>query len=34
MRLLLARHGQSVWNEVRRFQGAMDVALSELGRCP
>lgn len=32
MRLLLARHGQSVWNEVRRFQGALDVALSERGR--
>jgi broad specificity phosphatase PhoE len=32
MRLLLARHGESVWNEVRRFQGAADVALSERGR--
>ncbi len=32
MRLLLARHGQSVWNEVRRFQGATDVPLSALGR--
>lgn len=32
MRLLLARHGQSVWNEVRRFQGAADVELSALGR--
>jgi phosphoserine phosphatase len=32
MRLLLARHGQSVWNEVRRFQGATDVQLSALGR--
>lgn len=32
MRLLLARHGQSVWNEVRRFQGSTDVTLSELGR--
>ena len=30
-RLLLARHGQSVSNAVRRFQGAQDVALSELG---
>ena len=29
--LLLARHGQSVSNAVRRFQGAQDVALSELG---
>ena len=32
MRLLLARHGQSVWNEVRRFQGRTDVALSDVGR--
>lgn len=28
----MARHGQSLWNEVRRFQGATDVELSELGR--
>ncbi len=32
MRLLLARHGESIWNEVRRFQGATDVPLSERGR--
>jgi alpha-ribazole phosphatase/probable phosphoglycerate mutase len=32
VRLLLARHGQSLWNEVRRFQGTTDVALSALGR--
>jgi broad specificity phosphatase PhoE len=32
VRLLLARHGESVWNEVRRFQGATDVPLSERGR--
>lgn len=32
MRLFLARHGESVWNSVRRFQGATDVALSDLGR--
>ena len=32
MRLHLARHGQSVWNEVRRFQGGTDVELSALGR--
>ncbi|PYN02267.1 MAG: alpha-ribazole phosphatase [Candidatus Rokuibacteriota bacterium] len=32
MRLLLARHGQSVWNQVRRFQGENDVGLSDLGR--
>ena len=31
MRLLIARHGQSLWNEVRRFQGTADVALSALG---
>ncbi|MGH7416243.1 MAG: histidine phosphatase family protein, partial [Candidatus Rokuibacteriota bacterium] len=30
-RLLLARHGQSVSNALRRFQGAQDVALSPLG---
>ena len=30
-RLLLARHGQSVSNAVRRFKGAQDVALSPLG---
>jgi alpha-ribazole phosphatase/probable phosphoglycerate mutase len=32
VRLLLARHGQSLWNEVRRFQGSTDVDLSPLGR--
>ena len=32
MRLLLARHGQTVWNAGRRFQGGSDVALSEVGR--
>ena len=31
MRLHLARHGQSIWNEVRRFQGTADVGLSALG---
>jgi broad specificity phosphatase PhoE len=31
VKLLLARHGQSVWNAERRFQGATDVPLSELG---
>jgi probable phosphoglycerate mutase len=30
--LLLARHGQSVSNAVRRVQGMQDVPLSELGR--
>ena len=29
--LLLARHGQSVSNAVRRFQGVQDVPLSDLG---
>jgi alpha-ribazole phosphatase len=30
--LLLARHGQSVANAVRRFQGIQDVPLSDLGQ--
>lgn len=30
-RLLLARHGQSLSNAVKRFQGHQDVALSDLG---
>ncbi len=30
--LFLARHGQSVANAVRRFQGIQDVPLSDLGR--
>jgi broad specificity phosphatase PhoE len=29
--ILLARHGQSVSNAIRRFQGSQDVELSELG---
>jgi len=32
VRLLLARHGESLWNEVRRFQGATDIELSARGR--
>jgi len=32
VRLLLARHGESVWNAERRFQGSTDVALSARGR--
>src|SRR5262245_17196183 len=32
MRLLLARHGESIWNGVRRLQGVTDVPLSERGR--
>jgi phosphoserine phosphatase len=32
MRLLLARHGQTVWNADRRFQGGSDIPLSDFGR--
>jgi broad specificity phosphatase PhoE len=32
VRLLLARHAESVWNEARRFQGSIDVELSARGR--
>jgi phosphoserine phosphatase len=32
MRLLLARHGESVWNAERRFQGHTDIPLSARGR--
>jgi broad specificity phosphatase PhoE len=32
MRLVLVRHGESLWNEVRRFQGTTDIALSDRGR--
>jgi len=31
-RILLVRHGQSVWNAQRRWQGAADPPLSALGR--
>lgn len=31
-RLLLIRHGETVWNHERRFQGVEDVPLSEKGR--
>ncbi len=31
-RLLLLRHGQSIWNAARRWQGQADPPLSELGR--
>lgn len=32
MRLLLARHGESIWNAERRFQGRTDIPLSARGR--
>lgn len=32
LRLLLARHGQSEWNAVGRWQGQADPALSDVGR--
>lgn len=32
MRLLLVRHGQSLWNAARRLQGQADIDLSELGK--
>jgi alpha-ribazole phosphatase/probable phosphoglycerate mutase len=32
VRLVLARHGESVWNAERRFQGSTDVPLSPRGR--
>ncbi len=30
--ILLARHGETEWNRERRFQGQLDVALSDVGR--
>ena len=32
MRMLLARHAESVWNAERRFQGNTDIGLSARGR--
>ena len=31
-RLVLVRHGQSIWNATRLWQGHADVPLSEIGR--
>ena len=31
-RMLLVRHGQSVWNALGKWQGQADIELSELGR--
>ena len=31
MRLIIIRHGESVWNREGRYQGQMDAPLSELG---
>lgn len=32
LRLLLARHGTTIWNREHRYQGTTDIPLSDLGR--
>jgi broad specificity phosphatase PhoE len=32
MRLILIRHGETLWNETKRFQGVSDIELSTKGR--
>src|SRR5512144_1584010 len=32
MRLILVRHGETLWNETKRFQGISDIELSSKGR--
>jgi len=32
MRLILVRHGETLWNETRKFQGISDIELSPKGR--
>ena len=31
-KVILVRHGQTVWNKVGRYQGQADIELSDLGR--
>ena len=30
-RLILVRHGQTVWNKLGKYQGQADIELSEIG---
>ena len=32
MEIYIVRHGETLWNKVKRFQGSADIALSETGR--